>query len=87
MRSVLDNKSRIENENFLLKKEIQRIRDQNQLLSAKLDGKKLPVTAASIQASTNYNNQSMEISTSYSRNLSPLPSSGFKLNVKPVPGG
>ena len=39
---ILDNKTRIESENFLLKKEIQRIREQNMLLNSKLDGRKMP---------------------------------------------
>ena len=42
---ILDNKQRIESENFLLKKEIQRIRDQNLLLNSKLDGKQLASTS------------------------------------------
>ena len=43
---ILDNKQRIESENFLLKKEIQRIRDQNLLLNSKLEGKRQPITSS-----------------------------------------
>jgi hypothetical protein len=38
VRDILDNKQRIESENFLMKKEIQRVREQNQLLQLKLNG-------------------------------------------------
>ena len=34
IKGVLDNKMRVENENFMLKKEIQRVKDQNALLKA-----------------------------------------------------
>jgi hypothetical protein len=32
IKGVLDNKMRVENENFMLKKEIKRVKDQNALL-------------------------------------------------------
>jgi hypothetical protein len=39
IKSVLDNKMRVESENFMLKKEIQRIRDQNNTLLSKTTAK------------------------------------------------
>ena len=42
VKSIMDNKQRIENENFMLKREIQRIRDKNQELQSKLGVRNQP---------------------------------------------